>query len=105
PACPPACPETPTMRPGSLLRLGLAVMSAALFCPAAIGQARKLEFNRDIRPILADNCFSCHGPDPGQRKADLRLDLEETAFADRGGYHVLERGKPGERELAKRPSP
>ena len=39
----------------------------------------KLEYNRDIRPILAENCFACHGPDSAARKADLRLDLREVA--------------------------
>ncbi len=39
-----------------------------------------LEFNRDIRPILAENCFSCHGPDPNKREADLRLDQRQSAW-------------------------
>ena len=38
-----------------------------------------LEYNRDIRPILAENCFACHGPDSAARKADLRLDRREAA--------------------------
>ena len=43
--------------------------------------AGSISFNKDIRPILADRCFTCHGPDSAARKADLRLDLEDAAKA------------------------
>src|SRR5262249_47373221 len=66
------------------------------------GKQRLIEFNRHIRPILSDNCFACHGPDKNQRKADLRLDVESDAFADRGGYAALVKGKPEASELFKR---
>src|SRR6185295_8264271 len=46
----------------------------------------KIEFNRDIRPILSDNCYACHGPDGRKREAALRLDQEKPA------KHELESG-------------
>ncbi|MGP8269379.1 MAG: DUF1553 domain-containing protein [Terracidiphilus sp.] len=62
-----------------------------------------LDFNQDVQPILASNCFSCHGPDPEMRKAGLRLDLEESAFRKRPGHpDAIVRGHPEQSELIKR---
>src|SRR5215470_5965864 len=46
----------------------------------------KLSFNQSIQPILSENCYACHGPDPGARKAKLRLDRAEFAYAPHGKY-------------------
>lgn len=63
----------------------------------------QLDFNQDVQPVLASNCFSCHGPDPAARKAGLRLDLEETALRKRPGKpDAIVSGHPELSELIKR---
>src|SRR5690606_30748133 len=64
----------------------------------------KVRFNRDIRPLLADNCFFCHGPDAAERKADLRLDVAASVFGAKtgDGDPVLVRFRPDESGLWQR---
>ena len=61
-----------------------------------------IEFNRDIRPLLSDRCFRCHGPDAAHREAGLRLDRRENAIADRDGNPAIVPGKPEAGELWRR---
>src|SRR5207245_7315893 len=46
----------------------------------ASAATNQIQFNRDVRPILAENCYACHGPDKNQRKAKLRLDIRDIAI-------------------------
>src|SRR5205807_3142948 len=80
-----------------------ASMPIAFLAIVALGAAPardgdKLEFNRDIRPILAENCFACHGPDKAARKADLRLDRREEALKG----EAIVPGKPDKSLLVER---
>ena len=85
------------------LTLILAGLIFAAFSRASAEPAETtIEFNRDVRPIFADKCFACHGPDKGQRKGDFRLDVEKEVFARRENGHAIVAGKPDESQLYKR---
>ena len=66
--------------------------------PAARAAAPAISFNRDVRPILSDNCFRCHGSDQNARKAKLRLDVRDDALAK----EAFVPGQPDASELVKR---
>lgn len=78
-------------------------MSATAADQPAKASVGRLSFNHDIRPILSDNCFGCHGPDEHDRKAGLRLDAPQpdTPPTD-SGLAAIVQGKPDESELIKR---
>jgi hypothetical protein len=61
-----------------------------------------LRYGRDVRPILSDRCFVCHGPDAKKRQAELRLDSFQAATAAREGGAAIVPGKPRESELWRR---
>jgi hypothetical protein len=80
------------------LALGVERLSGALAddttsrAPGA--ENRSVSFLKEVRPILAQHCFACHGPDVGTRKGKLRLDLKDEALAVRAGKHVIAPGNP-----------
>ena len=64
--------------------------------------ADRIRFNEQIRPLLSDRCFACHGPDGKRREADLRLDLRPNAIGEADGPAAIVPGKPDESHLWKR---
>ncbi|MCC6509409.1 MAG: DUF1549 domain-containing protein [Pirellulaceae bacterium] len=92
--------KTPALPPTivSGLRLVWLTLAAHSLVLLSVDAADRIEFNRDVRPILSDKCFFCHGPDSGHRQADLRLDVRDDAIA----AGAFEPGKPDAAELVRR---
>lgn len=103
-------PAFTSARPESMPRYGLPI--AALFSLLASWDAPvfaelgsvsgQVEFNRDVRPILSDKCFRCHGPDAAKREAELRLDRRDDAVRARSGGFAIKPGNPLASELVRR---
>ncbi|MCA9184498.1 MAG: PSD1 domain-containing protein [Planctomycetales bacterium] len=80
------------------------IMFSVDVSPALASESdEQIEFNRDIRPILSNHCFACHGPDKGHREAGLRLDDEASATAElESGFRAIVPGKPSASHLLDR---
>src|SRR5690349_21674950 len=90
-------------------RLGVWCLAVCLLCPTLPGWAaspladNKVDFNRDIRPILSENCYKCHGPDDGARKANLRFDKQGEALKPaKSGSIPIVAGAPEKSEMVAR---
>ncbi len=79
------------------LGMGLIVGHAAVML-----WAEPVSYNREVRPILSNNCFFCHGPDEETREAGMRLDVREAAVAENDGVRAIVPGDPGASALVQR---
>ncbi|MFZ4576127.1 MAG: DUF1549 domain-containing protein, partial [Phycisphaerales bacterium] len=89
----------------TLIVTTLAVIAAVfggLTAPNEAPEPQRVRYSRDIRPLLSDRCFTCHGPDAAARKADLRLDLPEESTKPRKSGTPIVPGKPDESEVWRR---
>ena len=75
----------------SMLSVTIGVLVAGV---SASAEPRDIDFNRDVRPILSDRCYACHGPDEHSREADLRLDQRESALRTNEGRAAIVPEKP-----------
>ncbi|MBL8190639.1 MAG: DUF1549 domain-containing protein, partial [Acidobacteria bacterium] len=87
-----------------MVLIALATIGGALCWPHTVTRSqRQIDFNRDIKPILSDKCFACHGPDAAAKKIKLRLDSEAAALAElRAGKRAIVPNHPEQSELVRR---
>ncbi len=91
--------QPPFVHPAAITMAGLLLVAPMISTAAAQSTASPIDFNRDIRPLLSDTCFACHGPAEADRESELRLDTHAGTFADLGGYQAIVPGNPEESPL------
>src|SRR4051812_13613458 len=84
------------------IRLALPLFSLCVFAASSAFAEEKVNFSRDVRPILSENCFACHGFDDKARKAKLRLDTPEGAFKKHDDKAPIVPGKPEQSDVVRR---
>ncbi len=77
-------------------------LCAASIVASSAARGGEIDFDRDVRPILADRCYPCHGPDQRARQADLRLDIRDQAFAEHDGHAAFVPGDAARSEAIER---
>src|SRR5262245_55349262 len=82
--------------------LNTAALAIALLSPVLRADEGRVLFNRDVRPILTDTCFYCHGFDPKNRQGGRRLDTFEGATAESGDVRAIVPGEPDKSEVWRR---
>jgi mono/diheme cytochrome c family protein len=93
-------PTVVSSRLRSLIYLAVAAYGSSALAQNPPGG--QVQFNRDIRPILSDKCYTCHGPDPANRKTKLRFDNESGATLDLGGKYAIVPNDPAKSEMIRR---
>src|SRR5262245_29127798 len=87
----------------TVIAMALAGCFSANIPAGSAAEVPKVDFTRDVRPILANHCFKCHGPDEGARKAKLRLDVRaEAVKSAKSGESPIVSGRPEKSELVAR---
>jgi hypothetical protein len=82
------------MLAGRGLLLPVLLLTGSSIAAQVTKKGKSVDFQRQVRPVLADNCFQCHGPDSGSRQANLRLDVRDAAFASRQNGTPIVPGDP-----------